>query len=61
MDFVPEIGCEVEVETYIESEGEAIIRELRLIIQDIKKKQERQRQDLEKLISEQCSSSTYPL
>ena len=61
MDFVPEIGCEVEVETYIESEGEAIIRELRLIIQDIKKKQERRREALRKLISEQCSSSTYPL
>ena len=61
MDFVPEIGCEIEVETYIESEGEAIIRELRLIIRDIKRKQERRRQDLEKLISEQCSSSTHPL
>ena len=59
MDFVPEIGCEVEVETYIESEGEAIIRELRLIIQDIKVKQERRKQALQKLINEQCSSSTH--
>ena len=61
MDFVPEVGCAVEVETYIESEGEAIIRELSLIIQDIKKKQESRRQALRKLISEQGSSSTYPL
>ena len=41
MDIIPEIGCEVEVETSIESEGEAIIRELGRIVQEIKEEEER--------------------